>query len=135
LQALQLLQVQALLVGATIEDLDIADLNEMIAESDNLDSKFIAYNLAKGSRNHLRAFSRTLEMNGFDPYTAQYLDQDEVGAIISSDRERGVIYDEYGDVLTICDVGDGRGNGRGNGRNNGQGGGRGTETGTCRATS
>jgi hypothetical protein len=125
---------QALLVGATIEDLDIADLQEMLAESDNLDINLVAYNLAKGSRNHLRAFSRTLEKNGFDPYAAQYLDQDEVDAIIASDQERGVIYDEYGDELTTCEAGKGSGKGRGNGRGNGQGGGRGPGTGTCRAT-
>ncbi len=121
----------ALLVGATIEDLDIADISEMIAESDNLDIAFVGYNLAKGSRNHLRGFSRVLEMNGFAPYTAQYLDQDEVDAIVASERERGVVYDEYGDVLTTCDSGQGPGNGRGRG----QGRGRGPGDGSCRSAS
>lgn len=121
---------QALLVGATIEDLDIADIEEMIAESDNLDIAFVGYNLAKGSRNHLRAFSRALQMNGFAAYTAQYLTQDEVDAIIASDLERGVIFDEYGDVLATCAVGQGPGNGRGHG----QGRGRGPRDGSCRAT-
>lgn len=120
---------QALLVGATIEDLDIADIEEMIAENDNLDIAFVGYNLAKGSRNHLRGFSRTLEMNGFAPYSAQYLDQDEVDAIIASENERGIVYDEYGDVLTTCSNNQGPGNGRGRGQGRGQG--TGTGTGTC----
>lgn len=125
----------ALRVGATIEDLDIADINEMLAESDNLDIALIGHNLNKGSRNHMRAFSRALEMNGFEPYEAQYLTQDEVDAIISSDHERGVIYDEYGDVLTTRGNGQGRGNGAcdgsGRGRGRGQGRGRGPGNGTC----
>jgi len=128
---------QALLVGATIEDLDIADLQEMISENDNLDIAFVGYNLAKGSRNHLRAFSRTLEMNGFDPYAAQYLDQDEVDEIIASDHERGIVYDEYGDVLATCGGGRGRGNGScdGSGRGRGRGQGNGPGNGSSATTS
>lgn len=126
---------QALLAGATIEDLDIADLEEMIAESDNLDIAFVGYNLVKGSRNHMRGFARALEMNGFDPYSAQYLEQDEVDAIIASDHERGIIYDEYGDVLATCGNGGGRGNGSCDGSGNGRGRGRGPGNGTCARTS
>jgi len=127
---------EALRVGATIEDLDIADINEMLAESDNLDIALIGHNLNKGSRNHLRAFSRALEMNGFEPYEAQYLTQGEVDTIISSDHERGAIYDEYGDVLANCGGGNGKGpgNGRGSGRGRGHGPGRGPGNGSCKAT-
>lgn len=112
---------QALLVGATIEDLDIADLNEIIAETDNLDIALIGYNMVAGSRNHLRAFSRALANGGFEPYSAQYLSQTEIDTIIASERETGVIYDEYGDVLATCGSGNGGGQGPGNGRECGRG--------------
>lgn len=131
---------QALEVGATIEDLDLADLAAMLDDSDNLDIAFVGNNLAKGSRNHLRAFSRALEMNGFPAHTAQHLTQGEVDAILAAGHERGVIYDEYGDVL-MSTGGGRRGNGPGNGacdgtgpgrgRGRGQGRGQGPGTGTC----
>ncbi len=82
--------VDALLVGATIEDLDIFDLKEGLKKTDNQDVTLVFQNLLKGSRNHLRAFSRVLGMFG-QTYTAQYLDQDEIDAIIQSPRERGPV--------------------------------------------
>jgi hypothetical protein len=78
----------ALEVGAAIEEIDILDLQEHIAETDNEDIKLVYENLMKGSRNHLRAFVSTLERQGYD-YTPQYLSQDEYTAIISSPIERG----------------------------------------------
>lgn len=51
----------AVRVGATIEDLDIADLQERIAVVDNADIIAVFENLLKGSENHLRAFSRQME--------------------------------------------------------------------------
>jgi hypothetical protein len=113
---------QALLVGATIEDMDIADLNAMIADATSLDVAFIGHNLASGSRNHLRGFARALAASGYAPYAAQYLDQDEVDSIIASGREGGVVYDEYGDVLATCSNENGGGNGRGGDRRRGPGG-------------
>jgi hypothetical protein len=86
---------QAMTVGATIEDRDIFDLQEALNRTDNTDIKTIYQNLMKGSRNHLRAFTRQLNILGI-AYEAQYLTQEEVDAIINSPMERGFL-DENGE--------------------------------------
>lgn len=78
----------ALQVGATIEDLDIKDLYDLLAQTDNTDIQFVYQNLVKGSRNHLRAFVSLLTANG-DTYEAQFLSQEQIDAIVSSPKERG----------------------------------------------
>ena len=93
--------VDALKVGATIEDLDIKDLEDEIAVSDNQDIKTVFQNLMKGSRNHLRSFYRLIVANG-DTYTPQYITQEEFDAIVNSAMERGVVYDAEGNVLSSC---------------------------------
>jgi len=80
--------IDALTVGATIEDLDIYDLNELIAETDNEDIQVAYGNLVKGSRNHLRTYTSQLSDNGVT-YEAQFLTQEEVDEIIGSPMERG----------------------------------------------
>ncbi len=80
----------ALQVGATIEDLDIKDLEELMPQYDNQDVLTVFQNLTKGSRNHLRAFTGYLKAMGIT-YTAQYLSQDEIDEIISSPWERGAV--------------------------------------------
>jgi len=52
---------EAFKVGMLIEELDLADLDRVLKEADNTDIRIMYHNLAKGSRNHLRAFSRQLE--------------------------------------------------------------------------
>ncbi len=89
----------ALQVGATIEDLDIKDLLECMEAVDNQDIMFVFQNLAKGSRNHLRAFVSSLEAMG-SSYTAQFLTQDEVDAIVNSDWERGPV-DQDGNPISM----------------------------------
>ncbi|MHB8799208.1 MAG: DUF2202 domain-containing protein [Thermoanaerobaculia bacterium] len=112
--------VEALKVGATIEDLDLADLAKAIAASDNRDVDAVMQNLAKGSRNHLRAFAGRLEALGA-PFSAQYLPADDVAAILAAPRERGAV-DETGKLLPGAGTGQGR---------MGRGRGRGTGAGTC----
>jgi hypothetical protein len=80
----------ALVVGATIEDLDIYDLEILINQTDNDTIKNVYKNLQKGSRNHLRAFHRQLSSRNID-YTPQYISESEYIAIISSEQERGNI--------------------------------------------
>ena len=46
-------------------------------------------NLQRGSRNHLRAFVRQIQMLDDEPYEAQELDQEEVDTILDSPLERG----------------------------------------------
>lgn len=80
--------VDALKVGALIEDLDIKDLEEQMALTDNDDIMLVYGNLQRGSRNHLRSFVSTLEKNGAS-YEPQYISEDEYEEIIGSDRETG----------------------------------------------
>ncbi len=82
--------IDALKVGASIEDLDIYDLQQELLVTDNEDVKTVFQNLLKGSRNHLRSFTLLLERNG-ESYAAQYLTQEEVDQIIASEKERGFV--------------------------------------------
>lgn len=78
----------ALTVGATVEDMDIKDLADLMAETDNEDIILVYENLQRGSRNHLRAFVSKLEQVGAT-YTPQYISEAEFTTIISSGPERG----------------------------------------------
>ncbi len=78
--------VDALIVGATIEDMDILDLQLRRTGVEEIDLVFA--NLEKGSRNHLRAFIRTLKNQGGE-YAPSFLTTAEYEAIISSPTERG----------------------------------------------
>jgi tRNA isopentenyl-2-thiomethyl-A-37 hydroxylase MiaE len=80
--------LDALQVGAFIEETDIADLQKAIAGTIHMDIANIYENLMKGSRNHLRAFVGQIESQGV-AYTAQALPQAEVDAIVNSPNERG----------------------------------------------
>jgi hypothetical protein len=59
-QGLQSLE-DAFKVGVAIEELDIADLKELIALSTHRDVTKVAENLLQGSENHLAAFTKLLE--------------------------------------------------------------------------
>jgi hypothetical protein len=111
-------QADALKVGATIEDLDIVDLEERLAQTDNEYIIQVYSNLLAGSENHLRAFVSNLERQTGEEYQPVYLDQDAYQAIISGAAERGGGYGGNGGS------GNGKGGngGSGNGRQNGQGG-------------
>ncbi len=129
--------IDALIVGATIEDLDLFDLYELINIGTNDHLLFAWQNLAKGSRNHLRAFISALDAQE-GAYQPQYIDQDAYDAILASEWERGIVYDANGDVLADCGKGNrgrrGRGNGQGAGNQGGNGSGGnqgGPGTGTC----
>jgi hypothetical protein len=82
--------LDALIVGATIEDLDIYDLNEFLEETDNSDIIKVYSNLQKGSRNHLRAFIDQIERNR-GSYSPQYISQEEFNSIISTEQEKGQV--------------------------------------------
>jgi len=76
-------QIEALKVGATIEDLDISDLNKRLSNNNNQDIKLAFEKLRFGSENHIRAFVRNLKNQGSD-YSPQYISQTDYQAIISS---------------------------------------------------
>jgi len=80
--------VDALLVGALIEDLDIFDLQEWLELTDNPDIERVYENLLAGSENHMRAFFGQLDSQGAS-YTAIYLDQSEIDEILASGNGRG----------------------------------------------
>ncbi len=80
--------VEALKVGATIEDLDIRDLIAFKNDVDNEDIIYVYENLTKGSRNHLRAFyPKVLDNDG--TYEAQFITQELFDEIVNSRKETG----------------------------------------------
>ena len=66
--------LDALMVGALIEELDIQDLQHAIDESTHADLDLVYEELMRGSRNHLRAFVGQIEHLGV-VYKAQLLTQ------------------------------------------------------------
>lgn len=80
--------LDALKVGATIEDLDLVDLRNALSQLSNADMIATYQNLSKGSRNHLRSFYSKILSEGGD-YTPQFLSQEEFDAIINSPKETG----------------------------------------------
>ena len=76
----------ALTVGTTIEDVDIRDLNDAIKATTKTDLIKMYEMLECGSRNHMRAFTKQLEMQG-EAYTAQFITQDMYNQIINGTHE------------------------------------------------
>lgn len=97
--------INALTVGATIEDADIHDLNQYVGQTENEAIITIFNHLACGSGNHMRAFSRLLNRNDV-VYTPQFISQDEYNTILSAENKP---------------CGNRNGNGKGNGKGNGYG--------------
>lgn len=82
-------EVEALKVGALVEEVDIKDLKIQLAEKvDNQDIIYVYENLMKGSRNHLRAFVKNLRVRGVT-YVPEVLSQSDYDVIINGDMERG----------------------------------------------
>lgn len=77
----------ALHVGAEIEETDIIDLKEVISQTDHPDIAATYESLMCGSRNHLRAFVRNINLQG-EAYEPLYLEDDEYEEIITSSMER-----------------------------------------------
>ncbi len=109
--------IDALKVGATVEDLDIKDLEDALKITDNEDIKIVYQNLVKGSRNHMRTFTRDIQTNG-GTYEPQFISKEEYQKIISSDWERGPV-DANGKPMN--NVGGGQGQGQGQGKGQGKG--------------
>lgn len=79
--------IDALKVGAAIEEIDILDLEVQLTEVvDNQDIRMVYENLQKGSRNHLRAYARNLSNSGIS-YQPQYLTQTMFDQIINGEME------------------------------------------------
>ncbi len=81
-------KIDALKVGATIEDLDIYDLQELVAKTKNTDIINVYTSLINGSKNHMRAFISQLKSYNAT-YTPQYITQKEFNDILSGSNGNG----------------------------------------------
>jgi len=79
--------IDALKVGAAIEEIDMVDINKALLSVDNQDVRMVYENLLKGSRNHLRSFVSNLLNQGVT-YVPQYMDPVAYTDIISTPVER-----------------------------------------------
>jgi hypothetical protein len=75
--------------GAKVEEVDIRDLKEAMARTNNEEIKTTYNYLVRASENHLRAFVRNLKRLGVD-YTPVVMGKAEFDAIISSDQGKGM---------------------------------------------
>ena len=79
--------IDALKVGAAIEEIDMIDINKALLGIDNQDIVLVYQNLLKGSRNHLRSFVANLVNQGVT-YVPQYMGVVDYSAIIATPIER-----------------------------------------------
>ena len=109
--------VDALKVGATIEDVDIYDLMKFSKETTHPAIKNIFANLTCGSRNHMRAFVNLLEKHD-TTYTPQYISDKVYKKILKGKNEKCSFKNTSG-------MGNQKGKGSGQGKGKGQGSGMG----------
>jgi len=79
----------ALKVGAAIEEIDILDLQERLAETDNAAIERVYESLLSGSENHLRAFVSNLKARTGETYAPQYLSQAAYDGIVTASGSQG----------------------------------------------
>lgn len=80
-------KLDALKVGATIEDLDIMDIDDFIGNTKNEDLINMYQNLKCGSRNHMRSFYALIIINE-GSYNPQFISLDLFDEIINSSGEQ-----------------------------------------------
>ena len=80
-------KLDALRVGALIEEVDIEDLQAAIDQTDKHDLERVYGNLMSGSKNHLRAFVSQIELLSGENYEAQHLPQEVVDEILTEYEE------------------------------------------------
>jgi len=73
--------IDGLKVGANIEEIDILDIQNAIAVTTHIDVVTVYQNLQEGSKNHLRAYVKSLALLGV-VYTPQYISQELYDAIM-----------------------------------------------------
>lgn len=79
--------IDALEVGAIIEDLDINDLNELESRTVKSDLLSVYDKLECGSRNHLRSYISQLEANNVQ-YNPEYISLSDFNEIINGTKEQ-----------------------------------------------
>ena len=82
--------LDAMIVGTTVEDLDIKDLQDFLLQVDNEDIILAYQNLLKWSRNHLRSFVKQVERNGGE-YEPQFISNDDYLSIIWNSQENYMV--------------------------------------------
>lgn len=92
--------VDAIEVGTAIEEIDILDLQEFIATTENPNIIMVYNNLLKGSYNHLRAFVSQYERQSGESFEPSYM-----------------TLEGYNDALSSANSGQGGGNRGGHGKN------------------
>lgn len=75
--------LDAIHVGALIEEVDIQDLDIALQGTNKPDIRQVYQNIQRGSYHHLRAFAHSIELYG-KPYQSQVLGQDRVNQIINN---------------------------------------------------
>lgn len=75
--------IEALKVGATIEDLDINDIDDFIINTSKSDLLTVYNNLTCGSKNHIRSFTTELSNNEAS-YEPQFISSEEYNSIINT---------------------------------------------------
>lgn len=101
----------ALKIGAKIEEMDIADLDKFIAQTDADDVKTVYERLRCGSANHLRAFDRQLKSRSIE-YAPEHLTPDAYKKVL--DGKQGPCGPGHGENK-------GRGEKKGHGEEKGHG--------------
>ena len=79
-------EIDALYVGALIEEKDMIDILDAIERTDNRDIKTVYENLMDGSKSHLQGFVDVLASKGIT-YEPKLLDEDQYEDIIDHDDD------------------------------------------------
>lgn len=81
-------ELEAVKVGATIEDLDIYDLERFMKKTSNQDILNVFNNLNNASTNHLQAFNSQVESLG-GSYSAQHITNERLQEILNAQDTHG----------------------------------------------
>lgn len=74
--------LDALMVGALIEEVDMEDIVVAMSRTDKSDILNVYGNLLSGSESHLNAFVRNIEAISGEDYVAQWISQNDVDEIL-----------------------------------------------------
>jgi tRNA isopentenyl-2-thiomethyl-A-37 hydroxylase MiaE len=100
--------IDALKVGAFIEEYDIADLERLIAATENETIKRVYGNLLRGSKFHIKAFTNVLKVYG-ETYTPTIISQEEYETILNEETNKGDDNSTTGTVVSGTGTCDGTG--------------------------
>lgn len=81
--------VEAINVGAAIEEIDILDLEKSLQNTTNLDVQRVFESLMKGSINHINAFAKQYNRQTGVSYTPQFMSQEDYDTLISDQSGNG----------------------------------------------